>query len=135
MNPYLASHPEFADAVRIILGVLLFPTTFLDIFLLPFYLNKRFDPYFGPKPGESWEIGKSPAFPYYMVHKAYDYANALLFEDFAKKKFSSSRDFFREKVSRFFILICWYAKASRWLLMAYVLVLAIFAFVTRGTAA
>lgn len=59
---------------------------FFGLFVLPMILNRKFDPIFGPKPGESWEPGKGGLNPYHVFFRCYDYAKAILFERFSRRK-------------------------------------------------
>lgn len=89
------------------LGVCVLPLVVL-MPLAALVLNRRFDPLLGPKPGEKWEFGKSPAFPYYFLFRSTDYARAQFSEKFAQKKFGVSKEFFTSRMgffSRAFALV------------------------------
>ena len=124
-------HPGSQTAVQIVTFAVTGNYLFFCMFLLPFYLNKRFDPFFGPKPGERWEFSKSPAVPYYMIDKARDYAKAILNDQFAKSKFSSSREFCRSKIHSVFIPICRYSVWSERVCWTYLAVLAALMFLWK----
>ena len=70
----------------------------VGMIILPLILNRKFDPIFRPKKGESWEVGKSAIFPYYFYFRSHDYARAIAYPNFAQKKFNCSREFFRNKI-------------------------------------
>ncbi len=89
----------------------------LGLLVMPLLLNGKFNPLFGPRPGERWEPAKNGLNPYYMFNRCYDYAKAILFENFARKKYNVGREAFRVHVGRATILLCWVLYVSFWISM------------------
>lgn len=113
MNDYhfyyaLQQYPVLHLLIQISLSASCAGVCLFGIIVLPITLNKRFDPIYGPKKGEQWEIGKNAAYPGYFVYRAHDYAKAILFEDFALKKYFTSSREFRAQVAGWVIPACWF---------------------------
>ncbi len=90
----------------------------LGVVIMPILLNGKFNPIYGPKKGEPWEPHKMGLFPFYMFTRCYDYAKALLFDGFAKRKFAASRDIFRAQVNRPTIFLSWLLVLVYWIMIA-----------------
>jgi len=105
--------PNSIGAIAMILFVygFLFAMTLLPVaILLIFLMNRKFDRLLGPKPGEAWEVGKRQWFPYYPVHRMRDYAWAMIWDWYARRKFRHPKTFLQAQVGLVTRLLCaWYA--------------------------
>jgi len=88
-------------------ALMAFVSMFLGLLVMPLLLNGKFNPMFGPKPGEGWEPGKGGLNPYHPFFRCYDYAKAILFEKFARSKFNVGKEVFRAQVGGVTIFLCW----------------------------
>lgn len=106
MIDYLEQFPVLLFLLKVLIGAACVGSGILGALILPMILNHKLDPILGPKPGEKWEVGKSPAYPYYFANKALDYAKAIVSEDFAMKQFKVSSTTLREQFPAVVLILC-----------------------------
>jgi len=80
---------------------------------LIFLVNRKLDPVLGPKPGEPWEFGKQAWFPYYPYTRMRDYAWAMVWDRYARRKFRHPKTYLQAQVGLVTRFLCaWYALAE-----------------------
>ncbi len=103
---FTGPHATFFTFLLVGLVMVFLVWLLLAILIMPMILNRKFNPIFDQR-GRKWGPLKGYSSYWYVTLRSLDYATAILFNRYARKEFELEREFFRSKVGKFTVFLCW----------------------------